>query len=407
MGDEMADETTAAPPLLESFACEIGGRAVDTAVIETGGRTLFAAAEGSTIHLLDLDGNEVKTLATDADMRVVHWWPEAELLLAGCKDEKVIAFQLSPETGGTRRRWEFVSQMDPWLYTNKASHWWKEAGPHHAGIHGLTSGKFLDEPDTQAIVGSASTIELLDRHGKLVLRKRQIWGDVVRSIIVPVPDGSRNLLSLRRPSLTSRVNILNSKTLDPVKAGCHTAPSGHTQIASWGRARYHLFHADLDGDGTGEIVGEINGPWDRVGVWGIWGAPIANAPFGPGLRSSRSLRDLDVADLDGDGKQEILVATDAGLLVVLDHQCKKIWSKRLPSPATVFKPIAPPGAQIPWIVVGCADETVLAIDGNGRIVRRGKLKGPPIHIDSVLRGGVAHALFATTKGVVAGLSLGD
>ena len=387
------------PALPASFSSQVGGRIVDLEVIESNGAARIAAAVGSAVHVLDQDGRSAQVLKTDADTRAIHWWPEAELLLAGCKDEKVIAFEL--RTGA--RRWAFESKMAPWVYTHQASHWWKEAGPHHAGIHGLTSGRFLDEPETQAIAGSACTVEVLDRNGKLLLRKEQVWGDIVHLLILPQPDGSRNLLSLRRPSLTDRVNILNSRALNPRVAGFFGVPAGHTNILSWGRARYHLIAEDLDGDGTQEVVGEINGPWDRVGIWDTSGAAKYSAPFGPGLRSTRSLRDLDLADLDGDGKREILVATDAGLLIALDCRCQKVWSKMLPSAARILKPIGAP----PQIIVGCQDGQVLALDSEGGLMRRGKVEGRPNHIASLTKDGKPLVLLTTTKGQVEAFEVPD
>ena len=405
-----AEDAPAGLPAFEPLAtAQIGGRTVDLEVIPHEGDPLIAAAVGKTIHVLDFDGRVVQKLETDGDVRVIHWWPEAQLLLAGCKDEKVIAFGLDPSQPAepAARRWEFTSQMAPWVYTNKASHWWKEASPRHAGVHGLTSGRFLDKPQSQAIVGSACTVEVLDPRGKLLLRKEQIWGDIVHMLIIPRPDGTRNLLSVRRPSLTSRVNILNSASLSVQAAGFHDVPEGHTDIKSWGRARYHLFHADLDADGEGEVIGEISGPWDRVTVWDETGKAKASAPFGPGMRSSHSLRDLDVADLDGDGTREILVGTDRGLLVALDARCEKVWSRRLKSPPRVFAAVSALGGNGSRLVVGCDDGSVLLLDPAGQPLRVGRVPGRPQHIAVATRAGVPHVVLTTGEGEVCVLPVKD
>ncbi len=392
-----------APAPLSGFEADLGGPIVDTTVIHTDGQAFLAAASGSRIQVLDLEGKAVQTLETDSDMRAVHWWPEAGLLLAGCTDEKVIAFEIVPSSGppsGAERRWVFVSEMAPWLYTHQASHWWKEAGPHHAGIHSLTSLPFLEQAGTQAIVGSASTVEILDAEGKLLHRAEQVWGDVVNSILVPRSDGSRDLLSLRRPSLTTRVNILNNQTHNPKVTGFDVVPDGHSDIKSWGGRRYHLFHEDLDGDGTKVVVGDVNGPWDRVGIWDESGEPLYNAPFGAGSLVARSLRDMDVGDVDGDGRKEVLVATYHGLVVALDCQCGRIWSTRLQSAPTVLKAIAPYPDAPPWIVVGCEDGTVSVLDGKGKVIRRGNVGGKPDLILEITRDGVPHAVLTTTDGVI-------
>ena len=397
-----------APALAAGFSAEVGGPIVDTALIDVGGQTFLATASGSHIHVIDLAGKVVQTLETDSDMRAVHWWTEAGLLLAGCIDEKVIAFEFDPtgdSPAGGQRRWAFVSEMAPWLYTHQASHWWKEAGPHHAGIHSLTSLPFLERDGTQAIVGSASTVEILDADGKLLHRAEQVWGDVVNSMLLPRSDGSRDLLSLRRPSLTTRVNILNNRTLDPKVTGFDVVPEGHSDIKSWGGRRYHLFHEDLEGKGTKVVVGDVNGPWDRVGIWNESGEPLFNAPFGAGSLPARSLRDVDVADLNNDGQKQILVGTYHGLVVALDGRCQRIWSTRLESPPTVLKAIAPAPDSPPWIVVGCEDGTVVALDGEGKIIRQGNVEGKPDHILEIARDGIPHAVLTTTSGAIRSLEV--
>jgi len=397
------------PRLAEGMSTSLEDRIADLAVIPAAEGTCVAVAVGKTIRVLSPEGGALAEHRTDAEIRVIHWWAEEELLLAGCKDEKVVAIavDLTADKGQILQpRWEFVSEMAPWVYTHQASHWWKEAGPHHAGIHGLTSGAFLEGDATQVIVGSACTVEVLAANGELLLRREQVWGDIVHMLIVSRPDGARDLLSVRRPSLTSRVNILNNRALDPKRTGYLDVPAGHTDIKSWGRSRYHLFCTDQDGDGLEEVIGDINGPWDRVTIWGLDGHARHSAPFGPGSRRTRSLRDLTVADLDGDGRQEILVGTDAGLLIALNSRCEKVWSKRLAVPVSVFEVIRGRGAEEPWIVVACADGTVLALDGTGTGLRQGSVEGRPTHIVPVERGGDVYALFVTVKGDVRTFRIG-
>ena len=103
-------------------------------------------------------------------------------------------------------------------------------------------------------------------------------------------------------------------------------------------------------------------------------------------------------DLESDGKKEIVVGTDRGLLVVLDDKCKKVWSKMLHSPPTVFKAICPLGSGKPWVIVGCEDGTVLALDGGGNVVRKAAMTMRPDRIVSLMEQGVPCALLTTAKG---------
>ena len=104
---------------------QIGGKVSAAAVIPGAGGTQLAVAEGNTIHLLTPAGQEIRTLQTDGAIRVLRWWDECQLLLAGCADEKVIAFDREG-----RREWVFTSEMDPAVYEAAKTYWFKSApGP--------------------------------------------------------------------------------------------------------------------------------------------------------------------------------------------------------------------------------------------------------------------------------------
>jgi len=168
-------------------------------------------------------------------------------------------------------------------------------------------------------------------------------------------------------------------------------------------SRRHVLYRDLDGDGVKEVIQDMNGAWNRITVYTAAGKPLYDASFGPGKRIPyRNLRDLDVADLDGDGKFEIIVGTASGLVVVLDHQCRKKWSKRLRSPPSVLKAMKRTGGNETWVVAGCDDGTVLALDSSGKCVRTASIQGTPTCIaaldDKAPDRGV---LIGTDKGRVA------
>jgi len=347
-------------------------------VVPSAGGPLVAAAEGRTIHLLAPSGREVRTLACDGEIRRLRWWPEPRLLLAGCADEKVIAFG---ESGA--RKWVFVSEMDPEVLRAAKTYWFKTA-PGHEGVHGLHTGVFYGGR-SQAFVGSACTLEILDEDGKLLKRKAVFWGCGSRFALLDRPDGGRDLLIARQPTDSHALAILGNRPPETVRRGFDGVPPGHTAVGGWAcMSRNHLFHEDLDGDGTREIVSEINGTWNRVTVWAEDGRPLFNAQFGPGRPiPARNITGLDVADLDGDGKKEIAVATSEGYLVALDARCGKVWARRLPRPAAVLKAVRPAGGSTPWIVAGGEDGTVRVLDGRGRPVRTGRVAGAPTRIESL------------------------
>lgn len=385
------------------MTAQVGGKVADMIIVPAADGMQFAVAEGSNIHLLTPNGKEIRKLQTDAKIRVIRWWDEHKLLLVGCVDEKVIAFD---DSGA--RKWVFTSEMDPAVYRAAKTYWFKSARGHE-GIHGLDTGAF-DEGKNRCFVGSACTLEILDETGTLVKRTPVFWGPGRMFSLVAARDGSKNLLISRWPNGNDHLAIVNSKTMARAGSGYSGVPSGHSYVGGWtAQNRTGLFHEDLDGDGKREVATAINGTWNRVTVYSEEGRPLHNAQFGPGARNSprAQMRDMDVADLNGDGKKEIVVGISEGLIVALTSECQKIWSTRLPTPPVSLRCVVPPDAQTTWIVAGCDDGTVTALDQQGTLVRLGKVTGRPTHIQSLQTPAGPSAVLATDKGEVKGFKIGD
>ncbi|MFO7974580.1 MAG: VCBS repeat-containing protein [Candidatus Hydrogenedentota bacterium] len=344
------------------------------AVPESEGLRLYAAG-GESIHALNLGGEKLACFQTDGPIRMLHWWPEPQLLLAGCTDEKVIAFDRDGN-----RRWVFVSEMDPAVYRAAKTYWFKSA-PGHEGIHGLYSGPFIDDKP-MAFVGSACTLEIVDENGQLVRRMPQFWGKVSVMKLIPGPEGSHTLLAARRYNGTNTLGIINSVSLDPDRRGFYSVPEGHTHVPGWSAMnREHIFFEDFDGDGEKEVMTEINGVWNRVTVWRADGTAEYDASFGPGKSIPYiNMRDIDTGDLTGDGLPDIVVATVDRLVVALTGRCEKLWSRRLPFVPTVLACIIPTGGQFPWIVIGGESGNVLVLDAEGTPIRQAALPDIPTKI---------------------------
>ena len=354
---------------------------------------LLAVAADKVIHLLTPAGEAVRRFETDGWIRHLRWWEKPGLLLAGCLDEKLIAFD---ETGA--RRWTFISEMGPEVYAAAKQYEFKE-GPGRAGIHGLTTGVFLNGEE-QCFAGGACTLEIVDERGELVKRKPLFWGCGSVFQFVPRPDGSIDLLVAREPNDGHYVWVVNNKDLSTRRA-FSGVPAGHTYVGgAESMSRDHLFHVDVDGDGTKEIVSEINGSWNRVTIWNEEGNALYNAQFGPGDPIPvRNMRDLDIIDLDGDGRLEIITATSSGILVALDCECHKVWSLRLPSPAAKLMTIST--GETPAIVVACENGDVLRLDARGEVIARGHVDGRATQILSLTTAAGSQVVIATDTGAVA------
>lgn len=401
-----------APQLQTAFAADVGSGVVDLGAITSEGKPRLFAVADKAIHLLAPDGTEQQSLQADAKIRKAAWWPEHRLLLAGCVDEKVIAFD---EAGN--RKWVFTSEMSPELLRTGTYYAFK-SWRGHEGIHGLSTGVFYDGK-SQTFVGSASTVEILDENGKLMKRAATLFADGSAFQVVDAPDGSRNLLiGFELTGSREWLYVLNDKTGEVSRGGAFTdLPPGHTDIASWIQTnRPHVFYEDLTGSGTKWVVSEMNGIWNRVGVWDNAGSPLYCASFGPGEGGDGNpypnMRGLEVVDLDGDGKKEIITATASGLVVALDYQCQVIWTRRLPSAPTVLKAVIPamPASKSqenakPLVFVGCDDGTVIALDGKGEPVGLGKVTGSPTCIAELVTEQTGPmALVATDTGQIKGFT---
>jgi len=393
----------AAAELPVAFSCRVGGEVADVTTVPLAEGMQLGVAEGNTIHLLTCEGTEIRKLQTDAEIRVLRWWDEHNLLLAGCTDEKVIAFDRSGQ-----REWVFISEMDSAVYEAAKTYWFKSARGHE-GIHGLHTGPF-DEGKSRCFVGSACTLEILDETGKLVKRTPVFWGPGRMFLLVAGPDGSQNLLISRWPNGNDNLAIVSSKTMNVTGRGYNGVPTGHSYVGGWtAQNRTGFFYEDLDGDGKREVATAVNGTWNRVTVYSEDGDPLYNAQFGPGASNAprAQMRDMDVADLDGNGTKEIIVGISEGLVVALSNECKKLWSTRLPSPPVSLRCIAQSGSKPPWILVGCDDGTAAALDEKGSLIRLGQVIGRPIHVVALQTPAGPLGVLATDKGEMKGFRIGD
>ncbi|MBI2301215.1 MAG: VCBS repeat-containing protein [Armatimonadetes bacterium] len=389
-------------PLQPAWTASLGGKPEAVEVAQTPGGPVIWVATEKLIHALGADGASQRQMATDGPIRVLHYWPDAAgkdgaapLLLAGCRDDKVVAFDLAGQ-----RRWTFVSEMDPEVFRAAKQYWFKTA-PGHEGIHGIGTGPFIDGK-SEAFIGSACTLEILNADGGLDKRLAAFWGTGNVFQLLPGAGGSTNLLLGRMPTDGLHLYVINNRDVRANNYGFYGVPAGHTYVGGWAsQARKHLFYTDLDGDGTKEVASEVNGSWNRVSVWDVNGVPLCNAQFGPGNPiPAENITDIDLSDLDGDGKQEIVLSLSRGLVVALSSHCERRWSLSLPSAPWRLQAV---GRQV---LVGCADGSVYLLDGEGTVKQAGKLDSRPLFMDKLpTADGRTLVIVATEKGTMAGFVL--
>ncbi len=158
---------------------------------------------------------------------MLRWWDEPKLLLAGCVDEKVIAFDARG-----RRKWVFTSEMDPAVYEAAKTYWFKSA-PGHEGIHGLYTGAF-DEGKSRCFVGSACTLEILDETGQAGETHAGLLGAGLEVPARRRPGRRAGTCSL--PSGPTAATTWRSSAARPWRItgrGYDGVPAGHSYVGGW------------------------------------------------------------------------------------------------------------------------------------------------------------------------------
>jgi hypothetical protein len=344
------------------------------------GAPWLAAAVGTTVHLLTPDGKTVRELAADGPIRVLTWWPEAEALLAGCADEKLIAFSRDGS-----RKWVFTSEMDPAVFKAAKTYWFKSA-PGHEGIHGLATGPFIDGK-SQCVVGSACTAEIINTDGSLARRQPVFWGPGKIIRILEGAAGSHDAVIALWPNGVDELSIINSADTE-VRHGFYGVPTDHTMVGGWSaQNRVDQIWEDINADGALELVTAVNGTWNRVTTYTRDGQPLHNAPFGPGPGNTfrAYLRDLKTAPWGEGGRRVILTATHERLLVALDHECRTLWSRALPVAARRLLVAGPSGQRV---LAGGDDGSLLLLDARGDFRAAGKVAGRVDHLLALADGRV-------------------
>ncbi len=340
---------------------------------EYRGRRWTALASGRNIFIFDDAGKLVKTWTADATVGVLHFVGARGMLLAGCGDEQVIAFDW--ESG--RRLWTHRSEMDKAMEVNGAVWYYKSS---HPGVFGLNSGSLGGEE--LIFVGSASTLEVLDLDGRKQSSQVVYYGPVWQ--IAFFRNGA-GIPLVGVAQLYPGYEYLTVFDRDyRRKLGYNVPPPGAEHFNLWACLnRTGIIVADLDGDGKNEIISGINGFWNRIIIWDCDGVPQREVSFGPGYairvppygkwRLERRML-ADVKLLRTASGPRFAAGLEDGVML-LDRDLKKLW-RRIP-PSAVWC-LAVSGERI---AAGCADGSVILYDLEGKTVARGKLPAGVVQLE--------------------------
>jgi len=261
--------------------------------------------------------------------------------------------------------------MHPDLYATGKTYWFKKALP---GIYGLKTGSLTGE-GTQAFVGSACTVEVLDETGKLVKRVPLYWGSCTVMEIVPSPDGTRKLVVAKAPNLSNTYSTVSGSNWS-------TGRFGTTPPFQLSQSTLNILVDDLDHDGLFEVICDTNGSMNHVRAYNTQGKQLWRAEFGPppagvteiGIRvPPPTMRGLVVVDFQGKGQKHVVTATEEGLLTAFQADGKQSWVTYLPSSPRSLCTV--PRVTGDLLAAGCDSGTLLLIDAAGKPVAKAQLEG--------------------------------
>ncbi len=370
------------------------------------GDSLFAAAAGKKVVIFDLaTGRKVREIDNGSQVKALCYWPERKLLLTGgIEDELVKAFTLEGAL-----QWSFKSETALGLFQTGKTYWYRTQ-PGLAGVRQIATGKIGKGGENVCLVGSASTLEILNAEGKLQARLHILWGPLDQFFFID-ENGEKSLYTgFSFNGTHPSPQILASPWRTGSTEKYLLPPKEIPMIYMWCQLRRgKLLEADVDNDGKVDVVGDTRGALNWITVWdkdGQYGKYHAN--FGAGPLPSMSneprlsldqlmIRDFTAGDFDGDGKTEIAIALGRKLLLVFDGKLTRP-EHFLSFDANPMK-LAAAGR---FLYLALEDGSILKIDGrSGQTVAAAKVAGVPVSLSLV----AGQLIVCTNQGQISAFEL--
>ena len=325
------------------------------------------------------DGVIDKQVSTGSPIRDIELvpTPTGKAIVAGCGDWRVRAFSTDAEP-----LWAYHCEPIPkerWFsYTVRTSK------PEHSGVFAIAGG--LGEQNRVAVV-STDSITLLDGAGSLVSRTdltpmhKSPQGVLPNTAVARYPSDMAarakrdGILIGAGFAAISSGRIFAATWIDGTRisiASAFTAlgPGQTNMVGKYTRRVAHVRACDLDADGSTEILYALSGSWNELRVYASDGKPQWQKAFGPARTNSAFFRALDCADIDGDGKTEVLAGLQDGWVYAFNHDGALRWSRRLPWPVARVC-----GLHNQGLAIGTTAGHLLMLDAEGRTRLTAKLPG--------------------------------
>jgi len=274
--------------------------------------------------------------------------------------------------------------------------WFTDPRPpnNKSGVYSILAGDLWGTGKEEIAAGRPCTVEFRALDGRLKGRTPTRWGDNT-SLAVLAASGKRGstplLLAGKGYTGNPQLSGIGSDYKNVSDSLFAAISSDFTQMHAWlQRGVSGLETADLDGDGSDEVVYTLSGHWNELRVYEGSGAIRWMKFFGPDKAGGTFMSALQLADLDGDGLKEILAGTKMGWLHVFDRRGNLLWQRRFDSGIAALTA----RGDTQRVAVGCEDGSLLLLDGAGNILAAGNL------------GGAVRRVVNTPRGVIAGSATG-
>ena len=337
-------------------------------------------ASGNTLTVFStITGKTAFRMELDAPVLSVAYHPEAKLWLAGAKNEILTAFD-----GKGKIQWTFKSEMAREVL-NYGPYWHKSAVP---GVRSLVV------QDGKIFAGSAGTMEVLDAKGQLITRKFVRYGGIDAQVLNP---GTGKIMLLRHSGGAALLDI-DPKT-HQIRPQDHWSMGKHDNLQSYGFNQVCQYQVQFFKGSNGKIFAAdlLAGAQNRFIIRNANGDTLYEASFGSGMggfnleipaRHNRTLRDLAICDLNGDGKMEIAVSHANGSLYIFNEKAEVVKLHNLFTPALSL------AAGNNVFYVGLEDGRIVKVDAVG-IQTVARIQGK-VYMLTVLENG--HLLAGSSTG---------
>ena len=274
-------------------------------------------ADGATHARVNLD-TEVLTLRPAATRKQADHFA----FLIGCWDDTLQAYDARGSL-----QWAVKTEPDPSFRVGERfqAPWFTDPNPPRSkqGIRTILTGDIWNTGKERIVAGRPSTVAAYSLAGQLIGSSPVHWGDVSAMAVINQANdpGQKVLLVAKDPAGNPALTAIDERLTNISDAYMKSTLPEYTDMHAWlQRGAPDMLAADLDGNGSQEVVYTLSGHWNEIRAYdaatqkALWmhymGPAESNSPF---------MRGLALTDLDGDGKKEVATGTQDGWLLVFGH----------------------------------------------------------------------------------------